>query len=97
MNPSLSPRVSPLPSSSRKRGPNRGRRSSLGPRMREDDAAIARLLSPARRTKRLRAPGQDRRLVVIATEGNLLKGSATQVLQDLNLAFGLDALAGIPA
>ena len=65
--------------------------------MREDDADFAPLLSPARRTERLRAPGQDRRLVVIATEGNLLKGSATQALQNLNLAFGLDALAGIPA
>jgi len=35
--------------------------------------------------------------VVIATEDNLLKGSATQVLQDRNLAFGFDELAGIPA
>ena len=38
----------------------------------------------------------DRRLVVVATEDNLLKGAATQALQNLNLAFGLDELAGIP-
>lgn len=38
-----------------------------------------------------------RRLVVVATEDNLLKGAATQALQNLNLAFGLDELAGIPA
>lgn len=37
-----------------------------------------------------------RRLVVVATEDNLLKGAATQALQNLNLAFGLDELAGIP-
>lgn len=37
-----------------------------------------------------------RRLVLVATEDNLLKGAATQALQNLNLAFGLDALAGIP-
>jgi len=36
------------------------------------------------------------RLVVIATEDNLLKGAATQALQNLNLAFGLDEFAGIP-
>ena len=36
------------------------------------------------------------RLVVVATEDNLLKGAATQALQNLNLAFGLDELAGIP-
>jgi N-acetyl-gamma-glutamyl-phosphate reductase len=28
-----------------------------------------------------------RRLVVVATEDNLLKGAATQALQNLNLAF----------
>lgn len=38
-----------------------------------------------------------RRLVVIATEDNLLKGAATQALQNLNMAFGLDEFAGIPA
>ena len=38
-----------------------------------------------------------RRLVAVATEDNLLKGAATQALQNLNLAFGLDELAGIPA
>ena len=37
-----------------------------------------------------------RRLVVVATEDNLLKGAATQALQNLNLAFGFDELAGIP-
>lgn len=38
-----------------------------------------------------------RRLVVVATEDNLLKGAATQALQNLNLAFGLPELTGIPA
>jgi N-acetyl-gamma-glutamylphosphate reductase len=37
-----------------------------------------------------------RRLVVVATEDNLLKGAATQALQNLNLAFGLDEFAAIP-
>ena len=37
-----------------------------------------------------------RRLVVVATEDNLLKGAATQALQNLNIAFGLDEWAGIP-
>ncbi len=37
-----------------------------------------------------------RRLVVVATEDNLLKGAATQALQNLNLAFGLDERLGIP-
>ncbi len=37
-----------------------------------------------------------RRLVVVSTEDNLLKGAATQALQNLNLAFGLDEFAGIP-
>ena len=36
------------------------------------------------------------RLVAVATEDNLLKGAATQAIQNLNLAFGLDELAGIP-
>jgi len=40
--------------------------------------------------------GDGRRLVVVATEDNLLKGAATQALQNLNLAFGLDEVAGIP-
>lgn len=35
------------------------------------------------------------RLVVVATLDNLLKGAATQAIQNLNLAFGLDELAGI--
>lgn len=37
-----------------------------------------------------------RRLVVVATLDNLLKGAATQAMQNLNLAFGLDEFAGIP-
>jgi len=37
-----------------------------------------------------------RRLVVVATLDNLLKGAATQALQNLNLAFGLDETMGIP-
>ena len=37
-----------------------------------------------------------RRLVVVATEDNLLKGAATQALQNLNLAFGLEETMGIP-
>ncbi|MBS0212694.1 MAG: N-acetyl-gamma-glutamyl-phosphate reductase [Proteobacteria bacterium] len=36
------------------------------------------------------------RLVVVATEDNLLKGAATQALQNLNLAFGLGEFAGFP-
>ena len=36
------------------------------------------------------------RLVVVATEDNLLKGAATQALQNLNIAFGMDEWAGIP-
>lgn len=38
-----------------------------------------------------------RRLAVVATEDNLLKGAATQALQNLNLAFGLPELTGIPS
>jgi N-acetyl-gamma-glutamylphosphate reductase len=37
-----------------------------------------------------------RRLVLVATEDNLLKGAATQALQNLNLAFGLPEFTGIP-
>jgi N-acetyl-gamma-glutamyl-phosphate reductase len=39
---------------------------------------------------------EGRRLVLVATLDNLLKGAATQALQNLNLAFGLDEFAGIP-
>jgi len=39
---------------------------------------------------------EGRRLVVVATEDNLLKGAATQALQNLNLAFGFDEQLGIP-
>ncbi len=41
------------------------------------------------------APG-GRRVVVVATLDNLLKGAATQALQNLNLALGFDELRGIP-
>ena len=40
--------------------------------------------------------GDGKRLVAVATEDNLLKGAATQALQNLNMAFGLDEFAGIP-
>jgi len=36
-----------------------------------------------------------RRLVLVSTLDNLLKGAATQALQNLNLAFGLDEFAGL--
>ncbi len=36
-----------------------------------------------------------RRVVIVATLDNLLKGAATQALQNLNLALGFDELAGI--
>jgi len=36
-----------------------------------------------------------RRLVVVATLDNLLKGAATQAMQNINLAFGLPELTGI--
>jgi N-acetyl-gamma-glutamyl-phosphate reductase len=38
-----------------------------------------------------------RRLVLVATLDNLLKGAATQAMQNLNLALGLPELLGIPA
>jgi len=41
------------------------------------------------------APG-GKRVVVVATLDNLLKGAATQALQNLNRALGFDELAGIP-
>ena len=41
------------------------------------------------------APG-GKRLVVIATLDNLLKGAATQAMQNLNQAFGFAELDGIP-
>ncbi len=37
-----------------------------------------------------------RRLVVVSVLDNLLKGAATQAMQNLNLAFGFDELQGIP-
>jgi Acetylglutamate semialdehyde dehydrogenase len=40
------------------------------------------------------APG-GKRVVVVATIDNLLKGAATQALQNLNLALGLDELTAI--
>ncbi|PPJ42460.1 MULTISPECIES: N-acetyl-gamma-glutamyl-phosphate reductase [unclassified Pseudoxanthomonas] len=41
------------------------------------------------------APG-GKRLVVVATLDNLLKGAATQAMQNLNLAFGFGELDSIP-
>jgi N-acetyl-gamma-glutamyl-phosphate reductase len=41
------------------------------------------------------APG-GKRVVVVATLDNLLKGAATQAMQNLNLAFGFDEFSGIP-
>jgi len=41
------------------------------------------------------APG-GKRVVVVATLDNLLKGAATQAMQNLNLALGFDELLGIP-
>ncbi len=41
------------------------------------------------------APG-GKRVVVVATLDNLLKGAATQAMQNLNRALGFDELAGIP-
>ncbi len=37
-----------------------------------------------------------RRLVVVSTLDNLLKGAATQAMQNLNLAFGFNEFEGIP-
>ena len=41
------------------------------------------------------APG-GKRVVVVATLDNLLKGAATQAMQNLNRALGFDEFAGIP-
>jgi len=41
------------------------------------------------------APG-GKRLVVVATEDNLLKGAATQAIQNINIALGFDELTSIP-
>jgi len=41
------------------------------------------------------APG-GKRVVVVATLDNLLKGAATQAMQNLNRALGFDELSGIP-
>ncbi|GAA0719756.1 N-acetyl-gamma-glutamyl-phosphate reductase [Dokdonella soli] len=41
------------------------------------------------------APG-GKRVVIVATLDNLLKGAATQALQNLNLAFGFDEMEAIP-
>ena len=37
-----------------------------------------------------------KRVVVVATLDNLLKGAATQAMQNLNLALGFDGMSGIP-
>ena len=42
------------------------------------------------------AADEGNRWVVVSTLDNLLKGAATQALQNLNLAFGFDELEGIP-
>ena len=47
-----------------------------------------------RRMAALREDG--RRLVVVSVLDNLLKGAATQALQNLNRAFGLPETLGIP-
>ena len=41
------------------------------------------------------APG-NKRVVLVATIDNLLKGAATQALQNLNRALGLDELMAVP-
>ena len=41
------------------------------------------------------APG-GKRVVVVATLDNLLKGAATQAMQNLNLALGFDEFTSIP-
>ena len=41
------------------------------------------------------APG-GKRLVVVATEDNLLKGAATQAMQNINIALGLGEFTSIP-
>jgi N-acetyl-gamma-glutamyl-phosphate reductase len=38
-----------------------------------------------------------KRLVVVSTEDNLLKGAATQAMQNINIALGLPEMASIPA
>jgi N-acetyl-gamma-glutamyl-phosphate reductase len=35
-------------------------------------------------------------VVIVTTLDNLLKGAATQAMQNINLALGLDELTGIP-
>lgn len=40
-------------------------------------------------------PGDDRHVVVVATLDNLLKGAATQAVQNINLALGMDEFTGI--
>ena len=39
---------------------------------------------------------EGKRAVVVATLDNLLKGAATQAMQNLNLALGFDEFAGVP-
>jgi len=36
-----------------------------------------------------------RRVVIVATLDNLLKGAATQAMQNINLALGIDEFTGI--
>ena len=41
-------------------------------------------------------PPGGRRVVIVATLDNLLKGAATQAMQNINTAFGFDETKGIP-
>jgi N-acetyl-gamma-glutamyl-phosphate reductase/acetylglutamate kinase len=44
----------------------------------------------------LQVHSSGKRVVVVGTLDNLLKGAATQCMQNLNLALGYDELAGVP-
>ena len=39
---------------------------------------------------------EGKRVVAVSTIDNLLKGAATQCIQNLNIALGYEELAGIP-
>ena len=57
---------------------------------------MTQMMPDALESRTISIPGDGRRLVVVATEDNLLKGAATQALQNLNLAFGFDEFEAIP-
>ena len=61
---------------------------------RRGSAALPAGTTPRSAASRV-APG-GKRVVVVATLDNLLKGAATQAMQNLNRAFGFDELTGIP-